>query len=115
MSTWSSSRCRDMSIRFELKNREDRKRAFKKLRGLILNDIVNGRIPTYHVLHIEEDGSADNHYMTPISLSPVDEGGTRAVWIQDFEFFLKLLLRLKRVVEVEYNPEEPSIVFTYIE
>jgi len=36
------------------------------------------------------------------------------VWIQDFEFFLKLLLRLKKVVEVEYDHERPAVIFTYI-
>ncbi len=102
-------------MRFTLKTSEDRKRAFREIWRHILSDIANGRIPTYHILHLENDGSADNHYMTPISLRPVDEEGTRAVWVQDFEFFLKLLLRLKKVVEVEYNPEEPSIVFTYID
>ena len=101
-------------MRFELKTPKDRKRAFREIWRLILNDIAKGRIPTYHILHIEEDGSVDNHYMTPISLEPVNEKGDKMIWIQDFEFFLKLLLRLKRVVEVEYDPERPAVVFTYI-
>ncbi|RLE48889.1 MAG: hypothetical protein DRJ18_00940 [Candidatus Methanomethylicota archaeon] len=102
-------------MKFELKTVEDRKKAFKELRSLVLNDIGNGRLPTFHILHIERDGTADNHYMTPISLEPVDEKGTKAVWVQDFEFFLKLLLKLKKVVEVEYDPKRPAIIFTYEE
>ena len=101
-------------MRFELNSIEDRKRAFREIWRLILNDIAKGRIPTYHILHIEKDGTVDNHYMTPISLEPVNEKGDKMIWIQDFEFFLKLLLRLKRVVEVEYDPERPAVVFTYI-
>ena len=101
-------------MRFELNSIEDRKRAFREIWRLILNDIAKGRIPTYHILHIEEDGSVDNHYMTPISLELVDCKGRMMVWVEDFEFFLKLLLRLKKVVEVEYDPERPAVVFTYI-
>ena len=102
-------------MRYELKTVEDRKKAFKAIWSLILEDIGRGRIPTFHVFHIESDGTADNHYMTPISLEPVDDKGSKAVWVQDFEFFLKLLLRLKKVVEVEYDHERPAIIFTYIE
>jgi len=101
-------------MRFKLKTIKDRKRAFKELWRLVLNDVGKGRLPTFHILHIERDGTADNHYMTPISLEPVDEEGNKAVWIQDFGFFLKLLLRLKRVAEVEYDPERPAVVFTYV-
>jgi len=101
--------------KFELKTIEDRKRAFKEIWKLVLNDVGRGRIPTYHILHIEKDGTADNHYMTPISLEPVNERGDRMIWVQDFEFFLKLLLRLKRVVEVEYDPKRPAVIFTYAE
>jgi len=102
-------------MKFELKTREDRKRAFKEIWRLVLNDVGNGRLPTYHILHIERDGTVDNHYMTPISLEPVDDKGSKAVWVQDFEFFLKLLLRLKRIVEVEYDHERPAVIFTYAE
>ena len=102
-------------MRFELKTIEDRRKAFRKIWKKVLNDVGNGRIPTYHVLHIGKDGTVGNHYMTPISLEPVNERGDRMVWIQDFEFFLKLLLRLKRVVEVEYDSERPAVIFTYVE
>ena len=101
-------------MRYKLRTVEDRKKAFKEIWSLVLEDLARGRIPTFHVLHIEEGGAADNHYMTPISLEPVDEKRSRAVFIQDFEFFLKLLLRLRRVVEVEYDPERPAIIFTYV-
>jgi hypothetical protein len=53
--------------------------------------------------------------MTPISLEPVNEQGDRALWVQDFEFFLKLLLKLKSTIEVEYDHTRPAVVFTYIE
>jgi len=102
-------------MKFELKTVEDRKKAFKELRRLVLNDVGKGRLPTFHILHIERDGTVDNHYMTPISLEPVDEEGNKAVWVQDYEFFLKLLLKLKNVVEVEYDPNRPAIIFTYEE
>ena len=102
-------------MRFGLKTIEDRKRAYREIIRLIINDVINGRLPTFHVLHIKKDGTADNHYMTPISLEPVDKKGTKAVWVQDFEFFLKLLLRLKKVVEVEYDHERPTVIFTYEE
>ena len=36
------------------------------------------------------------------------------VWVQDFEFFLRLMLRLKRIVEVEYDPKRPAVIFTYV-
>ncbi|RLF08479.1 MAG: hypothetical protein DRJ60_00010 [Thermoprotei archaeon] len=102
-------------MKFELKTREDRMRAFKEIWRLVLNDVGNGRLPTYHILHIERDGTVDNHYMTPISLEPVDDKGNKAVWVQDFEFFLKLLLSLRKVVEVEYDHERPAVIFTYSE
>ncbi len=102
-------------MRFELKGKEDRKRAFKEIWKLVINDIGRGRLPTYHVLRCEYDGVVSNHYMTPISLEPVDEKGNKAVWVEDFEFFLKLMLRLKNVVEVEYDSERPAVIFTYIE
>jgi hypothetical protein len=101
-------------VKFTLNTIEDRKRAFRELRKLVLSDIANGRIPTFHVVHIE-DGLADNHYMTPVSLEPVDDQGNRVIWIQDFEFFLKLLLKLKGTIKVEYNHERPAVIFYYIE
>jgi len=102
-------------MKFELKTIRDRKKAFKELWRLILNDVGKGRLPTFHILHIERDGTVDNHYMIPISLEPVDEKGNKAVWVQDYEFFLKLLLKLKNVVEVEYDLKRPAIIFTYEE
>jgi len=102
-------------MKFELKTIRDRKKAFKELWRLILNDVGKGRLPIFHILHIERDGTVDNHYMIPISLEPVDEKGNRAVWIQDFGFFLKLMLRLKRVIEVEYNPKRPAVIFIYVD
>ena len=101
-------------MRFELNTVESRERAFTELWRLILGDIAEGRIPTYHIVHVERDGSVGNHYMTPISLEPVDDQGNRMIWIQDFEFFLRLLLKLRRVIEVEYDPARPAVVFTYI-
>ena len=102
-------------MRFELKTIEDRKRAYGEIIKSIINDVINGRLPTFHVLHIRRDGTTDNHYMTPISLEPVNERGDRMLWIQDFGFFLKLMLRLKRVIEVEYDPKRPAVIFTYID
>lgn len=107
--------CTGVVMRFELKTVEDRVRAFKEIWRLVLNDVGRGRLPTYHILHIEKDGFIDNHYMTPISLEPVNKRGDRAVWVHDFEFFLKLLLRLKKVTEVEYDPKRPAVIFTYVE
>jgi hypothetical protein len=76
-------------IRFELKTAEDRKKAFRELLKMILDDIAErGRIPTFHVVHVEKDGAVDNHYMTPVSLEPIDDRGRIGVWAQDFEFFL---------------------------
>jgi len=102
-------------MRFELKIEEDRRKAFREIRRLILSDLMRGRMPTFHVLHFERDGLVDNHYMTPISLEPADEQGNSVVWFQDFEFFLKLLLSLRKVVEVEYDHERPAVIFTYSE
>ncbi|RLG50031.1 MAG: hypothetical protein DRN90_00210 [Thermoproteota archaeon] len=102
-------------MKIELRSAEDRKRAFREIWRLVLNDLGKGRIPTYHILHIEEDGSADNHYMTPISLEPVNEKGDKMIWVQDFEFFLKLLLLLEKIVEVEYDPKRPAVIFTYVD
>jgi len=102
-------------VRFELNNIEDRKRAFTKLWRLILEDVASGRIPTFHIVRVNRDGDIYNHYMTPISLEPVDDQGNRAVWIHDFEFFLKLLLKLKGTIKVEYDHERPAVIFYYIE
>jgi len=35
------------------------------------------------------------------------------VWDRDFKFFLRLMLRLKRVVEVEYDDTRPAVIFTH--
>ncbi|HID04951.1 MAG TPA: hypothetical protein EYP20_04005 [Aigarchaeota archaeon] len=102
-------------MRFELRTAEDRRRAFRELARLALQDLARGRVPTFHVVHVEGDGAADSHYMTPISLEPVDGEGSVAAFAQDLLFFLRLLLRLRRVVEAEYDPERPAIVFTYLE
>lgn|GEM_PF-2652448 len=104
-----------MEIKFELKTVEDRKKAFTVISERILRDILNGRIPTYHVLHFNRDGSAHNHFMTPISLEPVDSQGRKMIWIQDFEFWLKFLLKNRKVTYVEYVPSRPAILFTYDE
>ena len=100
-------------MKFRLDSVEDRRRAYEKLVYFIARDIANRRLPTFHVLHIGRDGSADNHYMTPVSLEPVNEKGGIAVWDRDFKFFLRLMLRLKRVVEVEYDDTRPAVIFTY--
>jgi hypothetical protein len=103
-------------MRFELRTVEDRRKAFRELLRMVLDDIAEKeKIPTFHVVHVEKDGSIDNHYMTPVSLEPVDDRGNIGVWAQDFEFFLKLLLRLKNIIEVEYDPERPAVIFTYAE
>jgi len=102
-------------LKIELKSSDDRRKAFFAVRERILSDLVSGRIPTFHVLHFEKDGSADNHYMTPISVEPVNDQGCKMIWIQDFEFWLKLLLKIKRVVNVEYDPSRPAVIFTYDE
>jgi hypothetical protein len=101
---------------FELRTAGDRRKAFRELFRVLLDDVAErGKIPTFHVVHIEKGGIISNHYMTPVSLEPVDDGGGVGVWIQDFEFFLKLLLKLGKVVEVEYDPGRPAVVFTYVE
>lgn len=102
-------------VRFELRHVKDRVKAFKHLRKIIANDLIKGRIPTYHVFCISYDGTATNRYMTPVSLEPIDDKGSIEVNLFDFEFFLKLMLRLKNVKEVEYDPKRPAIIFTYIE
>ena len=102
-------------MKFELRTPEDRRRAYNTIMKLILNDLAQGRIPTYHILRLDEEGGAANHYMTPVSLEPVNVKGNRMIWVQDYEFFLRLLLRLKRVVEVAYDPGRPAVVFTYME
>ncbi|RLG70638.1 MAG: hypothetical protein DRO23_13065 [Thermoprotei archaeon] len=99
----------------ELHTIEDRKKAFKIMWKKILKDLLKGRIPTYHVLHFYKHGSVGNHYMTPISLEPVNKEGDRMVWINDFEFFLRLFLRLKRVTTVEYDEKRPAVIFYYEE
>ena len=100
-------------MKFRLRSVEDRRRAFKVLWERIIEDLCRGRIPTYHILRVS-DGEVTNHYMIPTSLEPVDEEGSKMVWVEDFMFFLKLLLRLKGVVEVEYDPERPAVIFTYV-
>jgi len=106
-----------VGLRFELGSAEDRKKAFRELWRAILGDLARGRVPTYHVVVVEEGNEGTefaDHYMTPVSLEPVDDRGSIGVWAQDFEFFLKLLLRLRNVVAVEYVPERPAVVFTYV-
>lgn len=98
-----------MNVKFEFKSVEDRKRAYKAIREFILKDLVNGKIPMFHVFHIESDETVDNHYMTPISLEPVDEKGSRAVFVQDFEFSQKLLLRLKRLLRLSMTLADPLL------
>jgi len=100
-------------VRFKLNSARDRRRAYRKLAYFIARDIVSKRLPTFHVLHLGRDGGVDNHYMTPVSLEPVNEKGDIAVWDRDFRFFLRLMLRLKRVVEVEYDDTRPAVIFTY--
>lgn len=100
-------------MKFRLRSVNDRKRAFKVLWEHIIEDLGRGRIPTYHILRVS-NGEVTNHYMTPISLEPVDKEGSKMVWVEDFMFFLKLLLSLKGVVEVEYDPERPAVIFTYV-
>ena len=100
-------------MEFVLDSAERRKRAFREIRKLILRDLTRGRIPTYHILRISGDGDVSNHYMTPISLEPVNERGDKMMWVQDFEFFLKLFLRLKKVTRVEYDGRRPAVIFTY--
>jgi len=102
-------------MEFVLDSAERRKRAFKVIRERMFRDIVKGRIPTFHVLRINRDGVVSNHYMTPISLEPVNERGDKMIWVQDFEFFLKLFLRLKKVTRVEYDSRRPAVIFTYEE
>jgi len=102
-------------MEFVLDSAERRKRAFREIRKLILRDLTRGRIPTYHILRIDRDGVVSNYYMTPISLEPVNERGDKMIWVQDFEFFLKLLLRLKKVTRVEYDSRRPAVIFTYEE
>jgi len=102
-------------MEFVLDSTVRRKRAFREIRRLILRDLTRGRIPTYHILRINRDGDVSNHYMTPISLEPVNERGDKMIWVQDFEFFLKLFLRLKKVTRVEYDSRRPAVIFTYEE
>jgi len=104
-----------MSVKFELKSKEDRREAYNRIKELIHRDLLRKRIPTFHVLHVCYDGFDtvyDNHYMTPISLEPVDERGTKMLNVFDFDFFLRLLISLKSTTEVEYDPNRPAVIFT---
>jgi len=98
-------------LRFDLSNRAD---AYRRLRELIHRDLANKRIPTFQMVHICGSGDNDTHYMTPISFEPVDERGTRMANIFDFDFFLRLFLSLKSVVDVEYDPSRPAVIFTIV-
>jgi len=102
-----------MSVKFELKSKEDRREAYNRIKELIHRDLFRKRIPTFHVFHVCYDGFdtvSDNHYMTPVSLEPVDERGAKMLNV--FDFFLRLLISLKSTVEVEYDPNRPAVIFT---
>jgi hypothetical protein len=45
------------NVKFTLNTPRDRKRAYRELRKLILNDIVEGRVPTFHVVTLRETGA----------------------------------------------------------
>jgi len=98
---------------YELNTLEDRMKAYDEIRKKILDDLIKGRIPTFHFVVCDDEGTVVNHYMTPVSLEPVDDRGNKAVWVQDFEFFLKLFLRMKDVVQVEYDDRRPAVLFLY--
>ena len=103
-------------VEFKLGDLKSRKRAYLELKELILRDLASGRIPTYHFVHYEDNIDMkiiSNHYMTPVSLEPVDKKGRKMLWTQDFLFFLELFLRIKGVREVLYDPKRPAIVFRY--
>jgi len=102
-------------MRFMLRTPEDRKRALREIWTVMLRDLTLGRIPTFHVVRVCADGSIFNHYMTPISLKPIDRSRSKAMFYLDFYFFLKLMLRLKRVSSVRYDPERPAVIFMYYE
>lgn len=103
-----------MNVRIKLSDARSRRMAFRELSKIVLDDVANGRIPTYHILHVKHS-EVDNHYMTPMSFEPADESGSKAVWAGDFMFFLRLLLSLKKVVEVEYDSKRPAVIFTYVD
>jgi len=94
----------------ELNTVEDRKRAFEELRKIVLEELGSGRIPTYHIVRIRRDGTAANHYVTPVSLELLEDGRIVA-FHSDFEFLLELLLKLKEVKMVAYIKERPAVVF----
>jgi len=97
-------------MKFELKDKKHRKEVFRKLRDVILHELVSKkRIPYFHILHYHPDGTVDNHYMTPIALTKEKD---KMIFIEDYEFFLRILLQNPKVIEVEYDKKEGSIIFT---
>ena len=89
--------------------------AHKIFEKKVVPDLLKGRIPTYHVLHFEtySDGcTADNHYMTPLSMESINGKGDRMIWVQDFEFFLKVFATDERVKMVGYDEDSPAVIFS---
>ena len=102
-------------MRFNLEGKSFKERLFIARRIFeekVVKDLLEGRIPVYHILHFEDSG-VDNHYMTPISLEPVDKKGNKMIWLQDFEFFLYMFLTDKRVKMVEYDEKRPAVIFDF--
>ena len=106
-------------MKFELEGKSFKERliiAHKIFEEKVLPDLMNGRIPTYHIVHFEDtvEGSiVTNHYLTPLSLEPIDDKKNRMLWVQDFEFLLSMLLTDERVKRVEYNDERPAVIIDF--
>jgi len=99
-------------MKFELKSKEDRIRAFKTVVLRLFEDIKKKKcLPYVHILYIDEHGSAFNRYL---ALYIVDG---KKVYVDPFsaEFVLKLLLRMKNVTEVEYDSDSCRVIMTFIE
>jgi len=101
-------------MRFMLRSVEDRKRAFREIREAIVEDVfIKKCLPYLHVLVIDSDGSVYNRYLGLYTIC--ENGSERCIYIDVFsiEFALRLFLKLKRVTEVEYDPDECRVVVTY--
>ena len=105
-------------MKFDLTSKDvfERKKIAQLLLEKIVSFLMKGKMVTFHVVHFEYDEwgcTVDNHYMTPISLEPVDEKGNKMIWIQDFEFFLLLLLLDTRTHSVQFDEERPAVIFEF--
>ena len=93
-------------MEFELRTMEDRKKAIIEIRSAMLRETLKGKPPTFAFLHFSNDGTLDNHFMTPMPFEKIDEEGTRFMNVADIDFFLSVFLTMPNVSHVEYDPEK---------